>query len=82
MKNKDNQWLEEIRQIVRHHDQTLAPKGEYEKLLDNTVAKIQAHIDTLVREARIELLEDLMTSNPQYTYAAAKDILIDLKGNK
>ena len=40
---------------------------------------LQDYAQQRERDGKIEILEHLMTSNPQYTYAAAKDILIDLQ---
>lgn len=48
-----------IRNIVRHHDQTLAPKGEYENLLDETVAKIQALIVQAREEERQAIADEI-----------------------
>lgn len=43
---------------------------------------LRQEIEQLIVYEKISLLEHLMTSNPKYTYEAAKDILIDLKGGK
>lgn len=43
---------------------------------------LEYHADnfqTLITKKQIELLEHLMTSDPKWTYDAAKDILIELK---
>lgn len=46
---------------------------------DQAKAELEQLIKEKQRLAKIELLEHLMTSNPRWTYDAAKDILIDLK---
>jgi hypothetical protein len=53
--------------------------GQGEKYLKDLENDLMSLISDHTRKAKEELLEHLMTSNPAYTYEAAKDILIALK---